>query len=200
MANKKNIIALGSSVASLVIAGIIFTVPLGFNVPGSMNDMSKVKADIEKFNSEQEENFNQLTELRIDTKNKELELDTVKESYEESQKLFTELLEKQKSSGEWGYHVPSLLIELETFADSKNLSIAIDYDSLNGEGEYVSSSGKGLKVVKSKVELYGEYANVQAYIKNIEDIDFLSVDDLVLNRVESGDLAGNFTLSVYYME
>lgn len=200
MVNKKNTIAIGSSIASLIVAGVIFAIPVGIDIPGSMSDIKEVKANIETSNKAQESNYSKLTELRLEVKNKEKELESVGETYAKSQELFSELLTKQQQSGDWSYHVPSLLIELETFADSQGISIAIDYKSLNGEGTSVSASGKGLKAVESNVQLYGSYGSVKNYINMIENIDFLSVDDLQLNRVENGDLAGTFTLSVYYME
>lgn len=200
MVNKKNTIAIGSSIASVVLAGIIFVVPLGVDIPGSYSDMKEVKASISQLNSNQESSYSALNDLRIDVKNKEKEIETVNETYSKSQELFSDLLVKQEESGDWSYHIPSLLIELESFADANNVSIAIDYSSLNGVGEYVSASGKGLKVVKSSVNIYGGYTNVNKYIKMIEDIDFLSVEDLNLNRVENGDLAGTFSLNVHYME
>lgn len=197
--NKKNLGALAFSVISLVTVGIIYFTPI-VEIPGSFETYKEAKAEINNLNKQKLDLNNQLNTLRVDTKNKEIELVSVKDSSGQAEKLFGDLLKEQEDSGDWSLHLPSLLIELEAKADDSKVKLAIDYSTISGEGAYVSSSEQGLKVVTAKVDIYGEYNSVNNYIKSIEDIDFLAVENIILNRVENGDLAGSYYLSIYYMD
>lgn len=199
--NKKNLIALSSSGLLVLGLGVCFLNPFfDVGVPGSYKDVKGSVNTINTVHAEQSDIFNEISNLESTVLNKTNELEDVKEVSEAATKSFTELLEHQKNSGDWGYHLPSILIELETIADNTGVTLAIDYDSLNSDGNYVSSSNKGLKVVETSVEVYGKYANVKEYIRNIENIDFLSVSNLILDRVEDGDTVGTYNLSIYYMD
>lgn len=201
MNNKKNIIALVVSVIFVAVSLVYFLVPINsLNVPGTLKDINSKKALASELNDNKLATSTQLLELRTDAKTKEDELIEVKDTSDKSQELFEELLKNQETSGDWSFHIPSLLIELEKNADTRNIKLAMDYNSFNSPGEFVSTSGKGLQVVTAKVEVFGEYHNVKEYIKSLENIDFISVEDLQLSRVGSGDLVGSYYLNIYYLE
>lgn len=198
--NKKNLAALSASFVSIAAVGVLFFAPVkAFDFPGSMHNHLESVNQLNELNEEKQSAYKQLDTLRTDSKNKEVELETAKKSAEKSQELFNKLLAKQKKTGNWSYHLPSLLIELEKFADDTHTKVALKYDTFNQDDKYVSSSKQGLKYIDAKVEVYGDYNDVNKYIKKVENVDFLSVEDLTLNQVKDGDLAGTFSLKIYYM-
>jgi hypothetical protein len=201
MINKKNITAIVVSVLFISFALVYFLVNIeSIDVPGNYKDFKTKSVLAADLNNQKLESSNKLLELRKLAKTKEDELLEVKETADKSNELFEELLLKQEESGDWSFHIPSLLIELEKNADDRNIKLAMDYESFNSPGEFVSSSGKGLQVVTAKVDIFGEYHNVNKYIKSLEDIDFISVEDLKLSRVGSGDLVGTYYLNIYYLD
>lgn len=198
--NKKNLAALSASILSVAVVGVLFFAPVkAFDFPGSMHNHLESVNQLNELNDEKRDAYKKLDTLRVDSKNKEIELETSTKSAEKAQELFSELLAKQKKTGDWSYHLPSLLIQLEKFADDTHTKVALQYDTFNKEGKYVSSSNQGLKYIDAKVQVYGDYNDVNKYIKKVENVDFLSVEDLTLNQVKDGDLAGTFSLKIYYM-
>lgn len=201
MINKKNIISIVVSLLFLIAVLVYLFVPLkGFQPIGTMKDFNEKTVLASELNNKKEIKSKELFELRKVAKAKEDELDSVSEASKVTDEQFEKLIKIQEESGDWTYHLPSLLIELEKNADSKNINIAMEYDTFAADGEYVSNSGKGLQYLNVKVDVYGEYYNVKDYMKSLEDIDFISVEDLVLTRVGSGDLVGKYDLNIYYLD
>lgn len=198
--NKKNVAAVSTATLSFVLVGVLFFAPVkAFDFKGSMSNHLTSIETLDTLNSTKEKAAHDLDKLRSESSAKEKELAEVTTSASQSETLFDELLTKQKKNGNWSYHLPSILVELEKSADDSNVKVALKYDTFTAEGKYVSTSDKGLKYIDSKVEIYGDYADVHKYIKKVENVDFLSVEDLTLNQVKDGDLAGTFSLQIYYM-
>lgn len=199
--NKKNVMSLIFASMILIIAGsYLFMSVDGYVLPGSVSDF-KIKSNDSRDLGDKVTGLNEsITGVNRDLVNKRAELESVQLTAEKSRELFTKLLEKQTGdSGKWAYHVPSLLIQLERLADIRNVNIAMDYSTFKSDGEYVSDSKKGLKVVNVKVDVYGVYDDVYEYIKSVEGIEFVSVEELSLRRVGDGDLAGTYYMNVYYL-
>lgn len=199
--NKKNILAIATSIFSVAAVGILYFAPIDkLNVPGNYQDYKEHVSELNSANELSKTSFKAMNDLKVQVTEKESELSTVKAGSEKSTELFDKLLSEQEKSGSWSYHIPSLLIKLESFGDSTGTKVAIDYSSLKSEGTYVSESQKGLKYVDVNVEVYGDYDSVNSYMKKVEKIDFVSIQNLKLNLVKDGDLAGSFSMKVYYME
>lgn len=201
MYNKKNIIVSILSFIVVVSVLVLVFIPFkGLDLPGTLKDFNSKTVLASDVNDSKLLKSKDLHELRTVIKTREAELDDVLEASEVTQGLFEDIVKLQEESGDWTYHVPSLLIELEKNADLRNINVAMLYETFSAEGEYVSSSGKGLQYLNVKVDIYGEYHNVKEYIKSLEKIDFVSVEDLVLTRVGSGDLVGSYNLNIYYLD
>lgn len=201
MGNTKNALAIIVSALVVIIVTVLVFLPISsFNVPGSYKDFNQKSAEAMELNDKKQTMLDAVSKKSVSVKEKQDELSKVTEAADKSKELFSNLVNKQSGDGDWSYHVPSLLIRLEDAADKRNIKLAMDYDTFKAEGDFVSDSKQGLKVVKVDVKLYGLYADVQSYIKSIEGIDFVSVEDLMLKRVDNGYLAGNYKLNVYYLE
>lgn len=201
MGNTKNVLALiGSVLLVVVVLALVFVPISSIDVPGSYKDFSEKSDEAVALNDKKQSMLDAVSKKSVDVKEKQDELAKVTEASDKSKELFEELVKKQNGEGDWSYHVPSLLIRLEDAADKRNIKLAMDYDTFKADGKFVSDSKQGLKVVKVDVQVYGLYGDVQSYIKSIEGIDFVSVEDLVLKRVDNGYLAGNYHLNVYYLE
>lgn len=201
MGNSKNLLAIVASVFSLGIVLGLLLVPIdGFTVPGSYRDLKEKSDTSSKLNHDKRDVLMSVSKQKNNVKEKEVELEKVTEASNKSQELFNEIVDNQSGSGDWSFHVPSLLIRLEDAADKRDVKLAMDYETFKKEGDFVSESKQGLKVVKINVEIYGNYGDVQSYLKAVEGINFVSLEDLVLKRVKNGKLAGNYHLNVYYLD
>lgn len=196
--NKKNMFSL--VVSSLVLAVVCIYMFSGYKLPGSLSDFSEKSAESRELNDSLLATHSDMEKVNQELVNKKAELDDVKSTADRSKEMFSKLLDSQSSNGKWDYHVPSLLIQLEKLADDQKVNVAMDYDTFKSDGDFVSESKKGLKVVTVKVDVYGLYNDVQRYIKSVEGIEFVSVEELSLKRVGDGDLAGTYIMNVYYLE
>lgn len=198
--NKKNLMSLVISSASVLTVGLLFFAPIDkFTFPGSMVSYQENVSQLKDANNTSTQSFKRLDSLKVAAAEKDAELKVVDSASEKSSEMFDQLLNEQEKSGSWSYHIPSLLIKLENFGDVTNTKVAIDYTTIKSEGEFVSESKKGLKYVKVKVEVYGDYNDVTDYMRKVENIDFISVNKLSMNLVENGDVASKFYMNVYYM-
>lgn len=196
--NKKNFISLVSS--GLLVTAAVTYICLPINtLPGTYSSFKEKYVLAQDLKIEKERYALDMNKLKTELLEKEQELDQVKKVADKSKQMFQELLEKQKNEGDWSLHIPSLLIELENGAVERGVNIAIDYSTINKEGKNVSTSGQGLKVITAKVDISGKYHNVKDYIKYVEDIDFLSVEDLILKK-SNDKLIGTYYLNIYYLE
>lgn len=196
--NKKNMFSL--IVSSLVLAVVCIYLFSGYNLPGSLGDFQDKAVESRDLNNSLLSIHDDMSGVNQELVDKRAELEDVKSTADRSKEMFSKLLDSQSSNGEWDYHVPSLLIQLEKLADDQKVNVAMDYGTFKAEGDFVSESKKGLKVVTVKVDVYGLYNDVQRYIKSVESIEFVSVEELSLSRVGDGDLAGTYIMNVYYLE
>lgn len=183
---------------SVVVVYILVPIPQ-LKVLGSKVDMNDKVKMIKVVNAEREGLDKEIGILQGEVNVVEQDLKKSEEIVEKTNELFSHLLDKQREE-DWSLHIPSLLIELERSASDKGVKIAIDYDTMRSGGAYVSSSGKGLKKVDVEVELRGGYKKVREYIKFVEGMSFINVDNLILSRIDSGILEGKYKLNVYFME
>lgn len=199
--NKKNLLSLIVAVLFLAVMCVYVFVPINGKVlPGSLGDFQAKAQESRDLNTQMIGLNDSINSVNAELVNKEAELSKVTETSEKAGEMFKELLKKQSTGRDWGYHIPSLLIQLEKLADNSKIKVAMDYTTFKTEGQFVSESKQGLKVVKVKVEVYGVYNDVQRYIRDIEGIEFVSVEELKLTRVGDGDLAGEYFMNVYYLE
>lgn len=196
--NKKNMFSL--IVATLIVVIACIYLFSGYNLPGSVGDFKEKSEESRVLNDSLLATHKDMNVVNQELVNKKAELEDVKGTADRSKEMFAKLLDSQSSNGKWDYHVPSLLIQLEKLADDQKVNVAMDYDTFKSDGDYVSESKKGLKVVTVKVDVYGLYNDVQRYIKSVEGIEFVSVEELSLKRVNDGDLAGTYIMNVYYLE
>lgn len=197
--NLKNALAIVVSLLSVVAVIIyFFFLPPSVDLKGTKKDFSVKSKVVRQLDDERLRLNNEVSALALDVSQLENDYEKSEEAANKTRELFDEVVEKQKEDN-WELHVPSLLIELEKSALVRDIKIAIDYDTMSSGGEYVSSNEQGLQVVKAKVDLRGTYGEVNSYIKSVEDIDFIDVEDLVLTRIDEGVLEGSYTLNIYYL-